>query len=64
MSTPGRLDAELVRKGALAGLPDLSAQPFPNRTLIDEWDRLGAVSQNVPVANLLSSHMWAVAEKS
>ena len=37
--TPGVLDAELVRKPALAG--EVELDPFLQRVLIDEWERLG-----------------------
>ena len=56
--TPGRLDAELVRKPALAGELDLSDQPFLKRVLIDEWDRVGDAFQDFLAANGLSSNMW------
>jgi 2-polyprenyl-3-methyl-5-hydroxy-6-metoxy-1,4-benzoquinol methylase/ribosomal protein S27E len=59
-STPGRLDAELVRKKALAGFK-LPADGFLQRVLIDEWDRLGAAFQEFLSGNGLSSHMWVVA---
>jgi len=61
--TPGRLDAELVRKKILAGEFDVSAQPFLKRVLVDEWDRLGDTFQQFLADNGLSSHMWIVARK-
>jgi len=61
--TPGKLDAEIVRKRVLSGLIDLSAQPFLRRVLVDEWDRLGGVFQRFLAENSLSSHMWIVARK-
>lgn len=36
--TPGKLDAELVRKKALEKVIDLRQQPFLKRLLIDEWE--------------------------
>jgi 2-polyprenyl-3-methyl-5-hydroxy-6-metoxy-1,4-benzoquinol methylase len=63
VSTPGQLDAELVRKKALAGEFDLSGHPFLKQLLLDEWDRLGGVFQEFLAANQLSSHMWLVATK-
>lgn len=63
VQTPGKLDAELVRKRTLAGEIDLSLQPFLRRVLIDEWDRLGAKFQDFLAENGLSSHMWLVARK-
>lgn len=63
VSTPGKLDAELVRKAALEGKIDLSAQPFLKRVLIDRWAESGAAFQKFISDNLLSSHMWVVARK-
>jgi len=60
-STPGRLDAELVRKRALAGNVEL--EPFLRRVLIDEWDRLGEPFQDFLAANGLSSSLWLVARR-
>jgi 2-polyprenyl-3-methyl-5-hydroxy-6-metoxy-1,4-benzoquinol methylase/Zn ribbon nucleic-acid-binding protein len=61
--TPGRLDAELVRKAALDGTVDLSGQPLLQRVLLDEWDRLGDAFQDFLAAGGLSSHMWLVARR-
>jgi len=61
--TPGRLDAEIVRKRTMGGLFDLSGQPFLKQILLDEWDRLGPVFQTFLADNLLSSHMWIVARR-
>jgi 2-polyprenyl-3-methyl-5-hydroxy-6-metoxy-1,4-benzoquinol methylase len=62
--TPGRLDAELVRKKILAGEIDVSSQPFLKQILVDEWNRVGDRFQQFLAENLLSSHMWLVARKS
>lgn len=62
-ATPGELDAELVRKAALAGDVDLAAQPFLKRVLVDEWDALGGPFQRFLAENGLSTHMWVVAQK-
>lgn len=59
--TPGELDAELVRKKALAGEFDLGGQPFLKQILIDEWDRVGRAFQRFLADNGLSSHLWMVA---
>ena len=59
ITTPGRLDAELVRDAALAGTVILD--PFMRRVLIDEWDSLGWPFQQFLAANGLSSHMWVAA---
>lgn len=61
--TPGRLDADIVRKKTLAGKFSLDNQPFLKRVLIDEWDQLGEAFQDFLAENLLSSHMWIVARK-
>jgi hypothetical protein len=59
--TPGRLDAELVRKKALAG--EVSLDPFLRRVLVDEWERVGDAFQDFLVANGLSSNMWVVGRR-
>ena len=61
--TPGRLDAELVRKRAVAGDIDLSSQPFLRRLLIDDWDRLAEPFQDFLAGNELSSNMWLVGRR-
>ena len=61
--TPGRLDAELVRKKALSGEWDSSVHPFLHHVLIDEWERLGESFQDFLAANGLSSNMWLVARR-
>lgn len=63
VSTPGKLDAELVRKAAMEGRVWLDDQPLLSRVLLDEWDRLGSAFQQFLSANGLSSHMWACAKK-
>lgn len=63
VTTPGKLDAEIVRKRALAGEIDLTPQPFLKRVLLDEWDRLAEAFQTFLAENLLSSHMWLVGRK-
>lgn len=62
-STPGELDAELVRKKVLAGGINLSGQPFLTQLLLEEWETAGAPFQAFLAANGLSSHMWLVARK-
>jgi 2-polyprenyl-3-methyl-5-hydroxy-6-metoxy-1,4-benzoquinol methylase len=62
--TPGKLDAELVRKAALSGEISLATQPFLQSVLIDEWERLGDAFQDFLANNGLSSHMWLVARKA
>jgi 2-polyprenyl-3-methyl-5-hydroxy-6-metoxy-1,4-benzoquinol methylase/Zn ribbon nucleic-acid-binding protein len=59
--TPGRLDAELVRKKALSG--EVALEGFLRRVLLDEWDRAGDAFQDFLAANGLSSNMWLVARR-
>lgn len=63
VSTPGRLDAEIVRKAALTGRLDLSHQPFLQRVLVDDWEALGKGFQEYLVRAGLSSHMQLVARR-
>lgn len=61
--TPGRLDAELVREAILDGSFDVSADPFLNRVLGSDWDRLGGPFQAFLAANNLSGHLRIVARR-
>lgn len=63
VTTPGRLDAELVRKQGLDGRWDPSKSAFLQTVLIDKWDELGESFQDFLVNAKLSSHMWLVARK-
>jgi 2-polyprenyl-3-methyl-5-hydroxy-6-metoxy-1,4-benzoquinol methylase len=63
VSTPGRLDAELVRERVLAGDLSLDGQPFLRRVLLDQWETLGPGFQDWLAANRLSSHLWVIAQK-
>lgn len=62
-ATPGRLDAELVRKKILSGEVDVSGYPFLKQVLIDEWESAGENFQRFLAENSLSSHLWMVARK-
>jgi len=62
--TPGKLDAELVRKKILNRELDVSTQPFLKQILIDEWERLGSSFQEFLASNQLSSNMWVIARKT
>ena len=62
--TPGKLDAELVRKKILADEFDVLNQPFLKHMLIDQWETTGKSFQNFLAENILSSHLWIVAKKS
>lgn len=59
--TPGRLDAELVRKKIISGELDVSKQPFLNTVLVEKWDQLGDRFQNFLVEAGLSSNLWVIA---
>jgi 2-polyprenyl-3-methyl-5-hydroxy-6-metoxy-1,4-benzoquinol methylase len=61
ISTPGKLDADLVRTKVLEGKYKLTNQPFLQRVLIDEWETTGDQFQCFLSENKLSSHMWVVA---
>lgn len=61
--TPGRLDAELVRKRVLSGEADLAGQPFLERILLQEWDRVGEAFQDFLAESGMSSNMWLVARR-
>ncbi len=61
--TPGRLDAELVRKRVLAGEHSLDQQPLLRSVLLDRWDELGEKFQDFLATNGLSSHMWIVGRR-
>lgn len=63
VATPGKLDAELVRKRILSEEFDVGSQPFLKQVLVDEWERVGASFQRFLANNLLSSHMWIVGRK-
>jgi 2-polyprenyl-3-methyl-5-hydroxy-6-metoxy-1,4-benzoquinol methylase len=62
-TTPGLLDAELVRSKVQSGDFDMSTQPFLRQVLVDDWERLGGPFQIFLSDNRLSSHMWAIARK-
>lgn len=61
--TPGKLDAEIVRKKALEKKLDLSGNNFLKTILINQWDKVGAPFQQFLSNNMLSSHMWVVARR-
>jgi SAM-dependent methyltransferase len=63
VSTPGKLDAELVRKKVVAGEFSLTQQPFLHQVLVERWDDLGAAFQTFLADSGLSSHMWLVARR-
>jgi SAM-dependent methyltransferase len=63
VSTPGRLDADLVRQKILAGSFNVDDQPFLKRVLVEDWERLGEPFQAFLRDNGLSSNMMVTATK-
>ncbi len=61
--TPGKLDAELVRKKILSGAFDASKEPFLRSVLVDHWETAGRAFQDFLAESGLSSHLWIVARK-
>lgn len=61
--TPGKLDAELVRKEILKGNFSTENYPFIKQILIDRWDEIGKNFQKFLADNNLSSHLWIVGKK-
>lgn len=64
ISTPGKLDAELVRKKILNNEFDVSRQPFLKTVLLDRWEDVSFQFQQFLADNQLSSHLWLVAQKN
>jgi 2-polyprenyl-3-methyl-5-hydroxy-6-metoxy-1,4-benzoquinol methylase len=62
-TTPGEMDASIVRDAVLAGQASLRDQPFLQEVLVNQWARLGGPFQNFLKANGLSSHTWLAALK-
>lgn len=62
--TPGKLDAELVRKKILSGELEVSSYPFLKHILVDQWETAGEAFQHFLTNNRLSSHLWMVARKT
>lgn len=63
VSTPGKLDAELVRKEILNGRLSIQKDCLIYQILIEKWDEAGQAFQNFIAEHKFSSHMWAVAKK-
>lgn len=62
-STPGKLDADMVRKKILNGEFDISGRPFLKRLLLTDWEKTGSAFQKFLADNGLSSHLWIVGRK-
>lgn len=63
IKTPGKLDAELVRKKVLDGSISLDERPFLKHILIDEYKTYIDSFQQWLASNGMSSHMSVVARK-
>lgn len=61
VTTPGRLDAELVRKNSVAG--GIKLDPFLELVLVERWQELGGPFQRFLAEHRLSSHMCLVARR-
>lgn len=61
--TPGKLDAELVRKKILSDELDVSQKPFLQMVLVEHWESAGRPFQKFLADYGLSSHMWVVGRK-
>jgi 2-polyprenyl-3-methyl-5-hydroxy-6-metoxy-1,4-benzoquinol methylase len=61
--TPGRLDAELVRRAVLAGEFNIDDQPFLHKVLVEDFDPLGPAFQSFLAEQNLSGNMRVVARK-
>ncbi len=63
VSTPGKIDVDIVRKHALQDQGLLEGQPFLKQVLIDQWDEVGSNFQDFLANNSLSGHMWIAARR-
>jgi len=63
VSTPGVLDADIVRNKVLANKFELSHHKFLQTVLIENWSTLGKPFQDFLKLNNRSSHMWIVGRK-
>ena len=61
LMTPGKLDAQIVRKKILDGVLDVSKYSFLKHVLIDRWEDMGVLFQRFLVESNFSSHLWIVA---
>jgi 2-polyprenyl-3-methyl-5-hydroxy-6-metoxy-1,4-benzoquinol methylase/ribosomal protein S27E len=61
--TPGKLDAEIVRKKILNGELNISTCPFLRYILIEQWENVGGAFQDFLAQNKLSSHLWVTARR-
>ena len=63
ITTPGELDADIVRSKILEKTLSIQDQPFLKKVLVDDWDDLGPSFQKYLKDHNLSSHMCLVARK-
>lgn len=63
VTTPGRLDTDVVRNKIIRSKYKLGQQEFLKELLINRFDELGQQWQKFLQPHNLSSHMWLVAQK-
>ena len=63
IQTPGKLDAELVRKKIIADEISIDQESYLNKVLINEWESFGGEFQKFLAKTNQSSHMVIVAKK-
>ncbi len=63
VSTPGKLDVELVKNKYDSGEYDITNDAFLSEILVNRWDSLRDPFQEFIAENGLSSSMWVVARK-
>lgn len=64
ISTPGKLDADIVRNKIASGEFDISGQRFLKNILVDRWEEVGRGFQEFLADNKLSSHLWVTARRA
>lgn len=63
LTTPGKLDIEIVRNKVIDQKFDISSQLFLKQIILDKWDEVGVQFQEFLAKNKLSSYMWVIAQK-
>lgn len=61
--TPGKLDADIVRRKYLAGAIQLKNDHFLQKLMTDNWEKCGGAFQKFLQETERSSHLWIVARK-
>ncbi len=63
VSTPGELDADLVKQAMDAGEMSFEGSPLLEEVFVRRWDELAGPFQRFLAENRLSSHMWLAARR-